>query len=225
MSDDKISLELEKREVFGKAVKGLRREGTVPAVIHDHGKESLHAQASFVTLTKVFQAAGKHHPVELTFDGKSYLALIKDADFDPKKHLLRHVVFNAINRNEKTTAEIPVVLVGEIPAEKASLMVLKHVETVEVEALPKDLIDELEVDASSLAENGDKIHVSDIKAPNGVTILTDPELTVATVETPKDQVAEADKAAAEQAEADGVTPEVPAENGGESAESTEEKSE
>jgi large subunit ribosomal protein L25 len=213
VSDEKISLELQKREVFGKAVKGLRNEGTVPAVIHDHGKDSLHVQASFVQLTKVYQAAGKHHPVELTFDGKNYLALIKDADFEPKKHMLRHVVFNAINRNETTTAEIPLVLVGEIPAEKASLMVLKHVETVEVEALPKDLIDELQVDASSLVENGDKIHVSDIKAPNGVTILTDPETTIATVEIPKDQVAEANEAAAEQAEADGTAAEVPADNG------------
>ncbi len=224
MSDQKISITLEQREAFGKAVKSLRREGTVPAVVHNHGKDSLHVQASAIQLAKVYQAAGKHHPVDVTVDGKNYLALIKDADFEPKKHTLRHVVFNAIRQDEKTTAEIPLVLVGEIPAERASLMVLKQLETVEVEALPRDLIDELQVDATSLAENGDKIHVSDIKAPKGVTILTDPETTIATVEIPKDQVADANEAAAKQAEADGTTAEVPAENG-DSAEQPEEKSE
>ncbi len=213
MSDEKISLTLEKREVFGKAVKGLRKSGTVPAVIHDHGKESLHVQAPFVQMTKVFQSAGKHHPVNLTFEGKNYLALIKDADFEPKKHMLRHVVFNAINQNQTVQAEVPIVLDGEIPAEKASLIVLKHLETVEVEGLPKDLVDELIVDATSLAEAGDKLSVSDIKAPAGLTITTDPETTIATVEIPRDQIADANAAAEEQAEADGKVAEVPADNG------------
>lgn len=225
MSDQKISLALEKRDAFGKAVKRLRREGTVPAVVHDHGKDSVHVQASSIQLMKVYQTAGKHHPVDLTVDGKQYLALIKDADFEPKKHTLRHMVFNAIKQDEKTTAEIPVVLVGEIPAEKASFIVLKHIEQVEVEALPRDLVDELEVDATVLADNGDKLHVSDIKAPKGITILTEPETTIATVEIPRDQVAEANAAAAEQAEADGKVDEVPADNGGESAEATEETKE
>lgn len=221
MSDQKISITLEQREAFGKAVKTLRREGTVPAVVHNHGKESLHVQAPAVQLAKVYQAAGKHHPVDVTVDGKKYLALIKDVDFEPKKHTLRHMVFNAIRQDEKTTAEIPLVLTGEIPAEKASLIVLRHLEQVEVEALPRDLVDQLEVDATSLAENGDKLSVADIKVPNGVTILTDPETTIATVEIPRDQVAEANAAAEEQAEADGKASEVPSDNGGESAESEE----
>lgn len=218
VSDEKISLTLEQRDVFGKAVKGLRRDGVVPAVVHNHGKDSLHVQAPAVQLTKVYLTAGKHHPVDLTVGGKKYLALIKDADFEPKKHTLRHVVFNAIRQDEKTTAEIPLVLTGEIPAEKASLIVLRHLEQVEVEALPRDLVDQLEVDATSLAENGDKIQVSDITVPNGVTILTDPEATIATVEIPRDQVAEANAAAEEQAETDGKADEVPSDNGGEPSE-------
>src|SRR5438270_504328 len=65
MAQDTISLELEPRKVMGKAVKHLRREGRIPAVIHDHGKASVHVQADSIALLKVWRQAGKHHPVEL----------------------------------------------------------------------------------------------------------------------------------------------------------------
>lgn len=200
MSNDTISLELSKRDAFGNKVKALRRAGQVPVVIHDHGNKSIHGQADYLKLVKVYSEAGKHHPVEIKIDGKDHLALIKDVDYELTKRQMRHVVFQAINRDEKVEAEIPVVLVGEIPAEKQSLLVLTHLNTVEVEALPKNLPDQLEVDASSLEEVGDKLQVSDIKTPEGVTVLTEPETVIATVEMPKDQVAEADAIAAEQAE-------------------------
>ena len=65
MSDDTISLELEERKVTGKAVKHLRKEGQLPAVIHDHGKPSVVVQGDSIKMLKVWQQAGKHHPVEL----------------------------------------------------------------------------------------------------------------------------------------------------------------
>jgi ribosomal protein L25 (general stress protein Ctc) len=108
MSQDIIALTLEARETTGKAVKHLRKEGTLPAVIHDHGKPSINVQAGFVPLMKVWSQAGKHHPVVLSLAGKKYTALIKDASFDPKKHLLTHVVFNAVSATEKVEAEIPI---------------------------------------------------------------------------------------------------------------------
>lgn len=201
MSNDTIGVELHKREVLGKGLGKLRAEGRVPAVVHNHGKESLHVMGDFLKLSKVFNQAGKHHPVELNIDGKQQLALIKDADFDPRKHQLRHIVFQSIKQNEKTTAEIPVVLEGEeIPAEKKSLLVLTQLDVVQVEALPRDLPNELSVDATKLEDVGDRLYVSDIKVPKGVTILTDAEASLAVVEMPKDQIAEADAAAAALAE-------------------------
>src|SRR6478609_7692567 len=103
-----LSLELEKRDVLGKQVKRLRAEGLVPAVIHDHGKESISVSGEYVPMLKAYMAAGKHHPIQLKAGGKSYTALIKFAEFDPKKHELRHIVFNAVKANQKVTAEIPV---------------------------------------------------------------------------------------------------------------------
>ncbi len=181
MSDD-INLTLEKREVLGKAVRQLRRDGQVPAVIHDHGKASIHVMAPYLPVLKAYQLAGKHHPVSLTVDGKPHLALIKDVDFDPKKHQLRHVVFNAIKQDQAVEAEIPINIVGDIPAEMANLMVLKQLDHVTVEALPRDLPDELTIDGARLAEVGDKVTVADLVAPAGVTIKDDPEQMIAGVE-------------------------------------------
>jgi large subunit ribosomal protein L25 len=202
MSSDTILVELEKREVLGKGLAKIRGDGQVPAVIHDHGKDSIHVQGDFLKLVKVYAAAGKHHPVQLKVGGKEHLALIKDVDFEPAKHRMRHVVFQAINKNEETEAEIPVVFLAdaEIPAERVSLLVLKQLDHVEVKALPRDLPDELVVDPSALAEVGDNLTVADLKAPEGVTILTAPETQIAIVEMPKDQIAEADAAAAALAE-------------------------
>jgi large subunit ribosomal protein L25 len=202
MSSDTILVELEKREVIGKGLAKVRAAGQVPAVIHDHGNESIHVQGDFLKLVKTYAAAGKHHPVQLKVGGKEHLALIKDVDFDPAKHKMRHVVFQAIKQNEETEAEIPVVFLAEaeIPAERVSLLVLKQVDHVEVKALPRDLPDELVVDPSTLAEVGDSLTVADLKVPEGVTILTAPETQIAIVEMPKDQIAEADAAAASLAE-------------------------
>lgn len=163
MSDADMTVVLESREVIGKGLRSLRTSGQVPAVIHDHGKQSLHVSGNFIALNKVYAAAGKHHPVNLKVGPQTHLALIKDADFDPVKRQLRHMVFQAIKQNEKVTAEVPVVFAeGDIPAERAGLLVLKQLDTVEVEAFPKDLPDQLVIDPSKLENDGDHLSVSDI---------------------------------------------------------------
>lgn len=197
MSTDTISLAAKKREVLGKKLGTLRAAGDMPAVVHDHGKDSLHITVGQAEMKKAFSQAGKHHPVKLSIDGKQYTTLIKEVVHKPASQIILHTVFQSVNANETVSAEIPVQLVGEIPAERINLLVLTGIDYVEVEALPKDLVDAIEIDASTLAEVGDRLHVSDLKAPAGITIKTDPEQVIASVEQPKDQAAEADAAAAE----------------------------
>ena len=202
MSSQDIALTLEERTVEGKAVKHLRREGIIPAVIHDHGNPSKLVQASAIELNKIYKSAGKHHPLSLTLGKEKYMALIKDADFDPKKHQLRHIVFNSIKQDEKAETEVPIHLTGEIPAEKTGLMVIRNLDNVEISALPKDLVDEVTVDATSLVEIGDRITVADIVLPPGVEILTELEHPIATVEETKAQISEeAEEAEAAEGEA------------------------
>lgn len=205
MSGQDIVLSLQKRTVEGKAVNQLRRDGLVPAVVHDHGKSSKVVMAPYIDVYKVYQEAGKHHALSLDLGDEKLMAIIKDVDFDPKKHRLRHVVFNAIKADEKVEAEVPVVLEGEVPAEKAGFMVINQLDHIQIEALPKDLIDEIRVDASKLVEIGDRITVADISVPEGVTVITEEDHPIFSVEESKDQIAEAnaiaEAAAAEAAEA------------------------
>lgn len=208
MSGNDIVVELQKRENLGKGLATLRHQGIVPAVVHDHGKPSIHVMGSFIHLTKAYQAAGKHHTVNLTVEGDKHLAMIKDVDFDPVKHTIRHIVFQAIKQNETVSAEVPVHLDGEIPAVRAGLMVITQLDHVVIEALPKNLIDEIKVDATKLVEVGDSVTVGDIVVPSGVTIMDDPNHPIATVEESRAQKDEASEAATEAAAA-----EVPAEHG------------
>ncbi len=211
MSDQDITVVLEAREQVGKGLNQLRREGKVPAVIHNHGKDSVVVVGSYLDLVKTYQTAGKHQPVNIKVGKDEYFTIIKDVDFEPKKQTLRHVVFNAIRTDEKVESEVPIVLEGdEIPAEKVGLMVIRQLDHVNIEALPKDLIDSVSVDATKLAEIGDKITVADIVVPQGVTILTEAEHPIATVEETKAQMseeAEAEEAEGAEAKADSETEE------------------
>ena len=207
-------VELEPRAVVGKGLQGLRREGLVPGVVYNHGQASLHVTAPASELEKIYAEAGKHHPLNLKVGGQDFLALIKHVQRHPVKRDLRHVVFQAIRRDEKVEAEVPVRLEGEIPAEQIGLIILTQLDHVEVEALPQKLPDELVVDATGLAELHDKIIVADLPVPEGVTILTDAEHPIATVAEPRAMVAE-EEAAEEEVEA-----EAGAEAGAEPAEGT-----
>lgn len=189
MSKDSITLELETRTAIGKGVKQLRSNGQVPAVIHDHGKPSIHVQGNGVAMLKVWRAAGKHHPVEIKAGDESYVALIKTAEFDPRKHLLKHIVFNAVDKNQKVEAEIPVRPHYDegnesSPAERNSLIVLTQLETVQVKAIATKLPDFLEYDAEKLVEVGDHVTVADLTIPEGVELETPLEQTMATVYEP-----------------------------------------
>lgn len=216
MSQDAINLTLEPREVTGKAVKHLRSEGTVPAVIHDHGKDSVIVQGNGVAMLKVWQKAGKHHPVNLKAGDKTYTALIKTAEFDPRKHLLTHIVFNAVNKNQKVDAEIPIHAHYDegnesSPAERAGFIVLTQLDAVAVKAIPDKLPDFLEYDAEKLVEVGDHVTVADLIVPEGVEIETEPEHAVATVYEPS-ALAAANDAAGGDAEPEDAEA-VPAEEG------------
>lgn len=215
MTQEKIELTLEARDITGKAVKQLRTTGVIPAVIHDHGKDSILVQGDRQVVLKAYLKAGKHHPIALKANGKNYTALIKTIDFEPKKHTLRHVVFGAVKANEKVEAEIPVhprYAEGNeaSPAERSGYLVISNVSTVIVDAIATNLPDELTYDAEKLVEVGDHVTVAELKIPDGVELKTDPGTVIATVYEPSAIAAANDAAGGDAEEA---APEVETENG------------
>ncbi|PIZ61880.1 50S ribosomal protein L25 [Candidatus Saccharibacteria bacterium CG_4_10_14_0_2_um_filter_52_9] len=225
MLQDTINLTLEPRAVTGKAVRHLRREGTIPAVIHDHGKDSLVVQGNGIQMLKVWQAAGKHHPIQLKAGDKNFTALIKTAEFDPRKHQLTHIVFNAVDANQKVDAEIPVrprYAEGNesSPAERNGLIVLSHLETVQVKAIATKLPDFFEYDAEKLVEIGDSVTIADLLIPEGVELETEVEHSIATVYEPS-ALAAANDAAGGDAELEEETEAAEGEGGAEGEEASE----
>ncbi len=219
MSSDTINLSLDPREVTGKKIKSLRDQQIVPAVIYNHGT-STNVSVAERDILRVWRAAGKHHPVQITLGNEQQLALIKEVDFEPLKHQMRHVVFGVVRRDEKTEAEVPIVLDGDAPAERAGLIVNRQLDQVEVKAFPQDIPDEFAVDAALLAELHDKVLVGDLKVPADVEILTDDTLPIFVVDEPRAH------AAAEEAEESAESEEgSDAEAAGESSEAASESAE
>lgn len=216
MSQDTINLQLEAREVTGKAVKHLRKEGKLPAVIHDHGKASILVQGDAVAMLKAYKVAGKHHPIDVQAGSKHYTAMIKVAEFEPRKNQLNHIVFNAVSATQKVEAEIPVhpkYSEGNemSPAERAGFMVLSNTDSVLVEALASKLPDVLYYDAEKLVEVGDHIVVSDLVVPAGVEVKTSASQGIASVFEPSAIAAANDAAGGDVEEVDAAA--VPAEQG------------
>jgi large subunit ribosomal protein L25 len=206
MSQDTINLEVEPREVTGKSVKHLRTSGHVPAVIHDHGKASVIVQGDAVAMLKAYRAAGKHHPIQLKAGSKTYTAMIKTAEFEPRKHRLNHIVFNAVSATQKVEAEVPIhpqYAEGNeaSPAERAGLMVLSTAESTIVEALANKLPDVLYYDAEKLVEVGDHVTIADLIVPEGVEVKAEATHGIASVFEPS-AVAAANDAAGGDAEED-----------------------
>ena len=171
MSQD-VKLVAEKREGLGKkAVAALRASGKVPAVVQEHGKESVSILVDGREILKAFAGAGKSQAIDLTVDGKKKLALIKEIEFVNLKPEVQHVVFQALKADEVVDADIPIHIVGDIPAESNRLVLLNTLETIEIRALPKDLPEALEVSGEKLVEVDDKIVISDIKLPEGVELV------------------------------------------------------
>lgn len=216
-----FELEAEKREITGKKVRSLRNEGFIPATVYEKGKDSINIRVAYLPLVKAYNTVGQSQPVSLVIDGKKHLTMIKDAHIDPARNTIMHVAFHAVNAKDPVEAEIAVVITGDVPATKAGNFIVRPHDHVMVKALPADLPDELTVSAESLLLPGDSLTVADLDPIPKVEIISDPEMTLATVEEPRaveEEPEEADEAV--------DAADVPSANGGdEAADSSDDKAE
>ena len=196
------SLSVESRKVFGKKVKKLRKEGVLPGNIYGKEFKSTAIQMSAKDFHTVFEQAGHSGVVDLKLANEVIPTLIHEVTYDHIDRFPLHVDFYKVNLKEKVKATVPVVVVGEPVAvtEKLGLL-LQNLNEVEVEALPTDLPENIEVDVTHLAQVGDTIKVSDLKVAGDVAILAEPEQEVARIAELVSKEAE-EQAAAEAAEAE-----------------------
>jgi large subunit ribosomal protein L25 len=214
-----ILLKLDERTAEGKKVSKLRANGFVPSVVYGGKNKPSMTQSRTVETSKVVRAAGKHTPVHIVIGGSKKLAIIKSIDMDPVRHEVRHIAFHTIRQNDIITTEVSIVLTGkgESIAERAGLVVLQALDSIEIKAKPANLPESLEISIIDLATDEDSLKISDLKLPDGVAfadIDQDMDLVIANVYEPGALQA-ANEAAGGDAEAD---TEVEAENGEETPE-------
>ncbi|MGQ9546261.1 MAG: 50S ribosomal protein L25 [Dehalococcoidia bacterium] len=181
---DRIELKVSKREILGKKVKHLRRQGITPVHVFGHGIESLALQCNTDDLERVLAQAGHTELVNLKLGNEKSprLVVIREIDRDWRRGRLLHVDFYQVRMGEKIKLEVPIVLVGEAPGLKSKANMLEHeLETLTVECLPDKIPAHLEVDITCLAEAGQAIRVKDLRVDKDVTVLNDPEVVIAKI--------------------------------------------
>lgn len=183
---EKIIIQAQRRTVTGKKVGALRRQGILPGIIYGRiGKEQIEPIAIQLDLHEVSQTIKKltgSSLVTVDVEGEKYPAILREAQRDIIYGTLRHVDFMAVSLTEKLQTAVPIELIGQAPAEiSMAAVVVTGISELEIECLPEDLPERIEVDATLLVDIDSAIYVKDLELPGNIEILTDPDELVAGV--------------------------------------------
>lgn len=209
-----FELSASKRTVFGRKTKQLRKQGIIPANIFGKKIESMAIELEKNNLLDTMRKAGETGLIHLKIKGddKVHPVLVSGYAQHPVTDEMLHVDFHEVDLKQKTTATVPLKTVGESEAVKSGMVLVMFKNELEVEALPTDLPDSIEVDISGLTEVGMFIHAKDLKYDRSkVTVEMADEEPIATIQEPaKEEVIEA---APVEGEAEAVTTETEAASG------------
>lgn len=219
------SLKVERRDGAGKGVaRKLRAAGRVPGVLYGHGIETTSIQMASQDLLHLFHHGGTSQLIEVQLDGTTHLAIPREIQRDHIRGRYIHVDLLAVSRTEKVTLSVEVYEVGEAAGVRAGGVIEHHLREVELECLPGDVPERIEIDVTAL-EIGDLLRVADLTPPPGITFLSDPETPLISVIMPAALRVDADLTlpGEEAPEAPAEEEEAPAEAGSEEAESAAEE--
>ena len=176
---EKHTLSASKRTVLGRKVKKLRQSGLLPANVYGKKISSQAVQVNRKDFETVFSKAGETTLVDLKLEKKTIPVLIHNIAYDPIDTTPLHADFYQVDLKEKVTTKVPVVVTGESPAVRDKIgVVLTIVSEVEVEALPQDLLEKIEVDVSKLTQVDSSIKVGELSLSEKVKVLTEANLDV-----------------------------------------------
>ncbi|HEX2054060.1 MAG TPA: 50S ribosomal protein L25/general stress protein Ctc [Actinomycetota bacterium] len=179
-----ISLDVQPRTEKGKGpARRYRAAGLVPAVFYGASVDPVPLLVDAKQMSQALHTeAGGNVLINLQVDGTSRLTVPREIQRHPIRGTILHVDFVNVARDQKISAQVPVHLVGESHGVKEGGLLDQHLHEVHIEAMPADIPDAIELDVSGLGI-GDSLHVSDLKAPQGVDVLTSgEELVVAVTE-------------------------------------------
>lgn len=184
----RLKLAVKKRDLLGRKVKKLRLKGILPANVYGKKVKSQAVQLEAQQFMPAYREAGETGLIDLLIEGSEAVkpVLVHNVQLDPVTGNPIHVDFHQVALTEKVKAEIPVELIGESLAAQQKIGILvKMINEVEIEALPTDLPEKIEVDISSLEKVGDMIKVGEMKIDaKKMTLLTDTSRLAVKIEPP-----------------------------------------
>lgn len=184
-STDTTTLTIQPRDVEGsRTTRRLRREGLVPGILYGRGGDPLPFAVDARELRHALQASGA--VVELSMDGKSTPAVLKDSQHHPVRGETTHVDFLRVDLSKPIEAVVTIELVGseDAPGIRDGGVLDQSLREVTVEALPNEIPETLSLDVSEL-NIGDTLPLSAVVIPAGVTLLDDPETVAASLLAPR----------------------------------------
>jgi large subunit ribosomal protein L25 len=203
MSEQNV-LNAEKRSLKGKRVNSLRRSGLLPGIIYGRiGKDQIEPipiQLNLHEASKIINRLTGSSLVRLNVEGDEYPVILREAQRDIILGTLKHVDFMAVSLTEKLQTAVPIELIGQAPAEiNLAAVVVTGISELEIECLPQDLPERIEVDATILVDMDSAIYVRDLDLPANFDVLTDPDeliagVTYVTIEEEEEEEEEAELA-------------------------------
>lgn len=166
----------------------LRKTGEIPAVFYGASKIATSISVSIIDFKKIWREAGESSTIKISIGDNNIDALIHEVQVHPVTGEPIHVDFLVLDMNKKIKVNVPIEFVGISNAVKNGLgNLVKVLHEAEVEALPKDLPHNLEVDISKLETIEDQIFISDIKLSTGVSMITEAMEVVASIILQKEE--------------------------------------
>ncbi len=181
-----LSLEVKARDAQ-ESLEALRAGGSVPAVFYGPKEAAAPITVDERALKRVWREAGETAIIALKGIGEQKDTLIRDVQFHPVTGTIMHVDFYVLEKGKKIQVSIPLEFVGQAPAEKAGLIIVKTIHEVEIEVAPAELPQHLTVDMTKLEKLGDHVLVSDIKLPASAHFITDSQEIVASAKEFKEE--------------------------------------
>ena len=183
-----IILNTEKREIYGKKLRSLRKKGILPIHVYGPGMESLALQSDTNNVLKVIQEAGRTNPVKIIDSDKEHTTLVRNVDQHPATGALQHVDFMRVDENKAIEVEVPVVLIGEAPGTRGGAgAVTQAIYSLSVLSNPFTVPSEIQADISVLVDLETNIKRGDLVLPDGVELVGDPDIPVAWIQPPRVQ--------------------------------------
>ncbi len=176
---DRIALKAEERTILGKKVSRLRADGFIPGHVFGNQLETEHVTVKLSDFLPVFKQAGETGLIDLRIGAEKVRpVLIREVQHEPVKGKPLNISFYQVNLKEKVQVPVPIVLIGEEPesVHMGETIVLQNLSEVQVEALPTDLIENIEVDITSLKNVDDAITVGQLNYNRElITLLAEEE--------------------------------------------------